>query len=58
MPTLQDTFSTGYHRKAKKIIKDLSHSSNGLFTLRPSGRQRQYRYIKAGPKSLKSSFHL
>jgi hypothetical protein len=26
LPVLQDIYSTGCHRKAKKIMKDLSHS--------------------------------
>ena len=32
LPALQDTYSTRCHRKAKKIIKDINHLSDGLFT--------------------------
>ena len=32
LPALQDTYSTGCHRKAKKIIKDINYPSHGLFT--------------------------
>ena len=45
-------------RKAKKIIKDLSLPSHGLFTPLPSRRVRQYRYIKAGTERLINSFSL
>jgi hypothetical protein len=54
-PALQDIISTQCHRKAKKIIKYLSHPSQVLFTLLPS-RWRQYRCFKAGTKRLRSSF--
>ena len=50
-----DIYSTWCHRKAKKIIKDLSY---GRFTLLPSRRQRPYRCIKAGTERLKNSFYL
>jgi hypothetical protein len=43
LPALQDIYSTRCHRKAKKVIKDLSHPSHGLFTSLPSRRRRQYR---------------
>jgi gmma-aminobutyric acid receptor subunit gamma len=35
LPALQDTYTTRCHRKAKKIIKDINHSSHYLFTLLP-----------------------
>jgi hypothetical protein len=48
VPALQDNYSTLCHRKAKKIIKDLSHLSHSLLNLLPSRRWRQYRCITAG----------
>ncbi|XP_024276338.1 uncharacterized protein LOC112250426 isoform X2 [Oncorhynchus tshawytscha] len=36
LSALQDFYSTRCHRKAKKIIKDLSHLSHGLFDPLPS----------------------
>jgi hypothetical protein len=45
---LQNIYSTRCHRKAKKIIKDLSYPKHGLFTPLPSRRQRPYMCIKAG----------
>jgi pantothenate kinase type III len=32
LPALQDTYSTRYHSKAKKIIKKINHPRHGLFT--------------------------
>ena len=58
LPALQDIYSTRCHRKAKKIIKDLSHPSHGLFTPLPSKRRGQYRCIKAESERLKNSFSL
>jgi gmma-aminobutyric acid receptor subunit gamma/deltex-like protein len=46
------------HRKVKKIIKALSHPSQGLFIPLPSRGRRQYRCIKAGTERLKNSFYL
>ena len=43
LPSLQDTYSTQCHRKAKKIIKDNNHPSHCLFTPLTSRRQGQYR---------------
>jgi hypothetical protein len=57
MPALQDIYSTRCHRMAKKIIKDLSHPSHGLFTTLPCRRRRQYRCIKAGTERLMNSFY-
>ena len=57
-PTLQDTYSTRCHRKAKQIIKDNNHPSHCLFTPLSSRRRGQYRCIKAGPERLKNSFYL
>jgi hypothetical protein len=39
--SLQDIYSTQCHRKAKKIIKDLSYPSHDLFTRLPSRRWKQ-----------------
>ncbi|KAK6302769.1 hypothetical protein J4Q44_G00271240 [Coregonus suidteri] len=39
LPALQDIYSTRCHRKAKKIINDLSHPSHGLFTPLSSRRR-------------------
>ena len=47
LPAIDDTYSTQCHRMAKKIIKDNNHPSHCLFTLLPSRRRGQYRYIKA-----------
>jgi hypothetical protein len=57
LPALQDTYSTRFHRKAKKI-KDNNHPSHCLFTPLPSRRRGQYRCIKAGTERLKNSFYL
>jgi predicted nucleic acid-binding protein len=54
LPAIQDIYSTRYHKKAKKIIKDVSHPSHSLFTPLPSRRWRQYRRIKAGTERLKN----
>jgi hypothetical protein len=44
-PALQDIWSSQYstqcHRKAKKIMENLSHLSHGLFTPQPCRRRRQ-----------------
>jgi hypothetical protein len=32
LPILQDTYGTRCHRNGKKIIKDINHPSQGLFT--------------------------
>ena len=58
LPTLQDTYSTQCHRKAKKIIKAINHPNHCLFTLLSSRRRSQYRCIKAGTERLKNSFYL
>ena len=47
LPALQDTYTTGCHRKAIKIIKDNNHPSFCLFTPLSSRRRGQYRCIKA-----------
>jgi hypothetical protein len=57
-PTLQDTYTTRCHRKAKKIIKDINHPSHCLFTLLSSRMRGQNRCIKAGTERLKNSFYL
>jgi gmma-aminobutyric acid receptor subunit gamma len=46
LPALQDIYSTRCYRKAKKIIKDLSHPSHILFTQLPSRKRRRHRCIK------------
>ena len=58
LPALQGTYTTRYHRKAKKIIKDNNHPSHCLFTPLSSKRRGQYRCIKAGTERLKNSFYL
>ena len=58
LPAPQDTYSPRCHRKTRKIIKDITHSSHCLFTPLPSRRRGQYRCIKAGTKRLKNSFYL
>ena len=58
LPALQDTYSTQYHRKAKKIIKDNNHPSHCLYIPLPSRRRGQYRGIKAGTERLKNSYYL
>ena len=57
LPAPQDTCSTRYHRKDKKIIKD-NHPSHCLFTPLSSRRRGQYRCIQAGTERLKNSFYL
>jgi hypothetical protein len=42
----------------KKIIMDLSHPNQGMFTSLPSRRRRQYRCIKAGTKRLINGLYL
>jgi hypothetical protein len=58
LAVLQDAYSTRCHRKAKNIIKDINHSSHGMFNPLSSRRKGQYRCIKAGPERLKNSFYL
>ena len=58
LPSLQDTYSTQCHRKAKKIIKDNNQPSHCLFTPLSSRRRGHYRCIKAGTERLKNSFYL
>ena len=57
LPSLQDTYTTWCHRKAKKI-KDNNHPSHCLFTSLSSRRQGQYMCIKAGTERLENSFYL
>ena len=38
LPSLQDTYSTRCHGKAKNIIKDNNHPSHCLFNMLPSRR--------------------
>ena len=58
LPALHDTYTTRCYRKAIKIIKDNNHPSHCLFTPLSSGKQGQYRCIKAGTERLKNSFYL
>jgi hypothetical protein len=58
MPALQDTYCTQCHRKAKKIINNINHLTQGLFTLLSSRRRGQNRCTKAGTERLKNCFHL
>ena len=54
LPALQNMYSTRYHRKAKKIIKDNNHLSHCLFTLLSFRRRGQYRCSKEGTERLKT----
>jgi hypothetical protein len=56
LPAFQDIYSTRCHRKAKKLIKDLSHPSNSLFTLLIE--QTATGVSKTGTERLKNSFYL
>ena len=58
LPALQDNYSPRCHRKAKDIIKDLSHPIQDLFTQISSRWRGQYRCIKAGTNIQKNSFYL
>ena len=58
LSTLQDTYSTWWHREAIKITKDNNHPSHCLFTPLSSRKWGQYRCIKAGTERLKNSFHI
>jgi hypothetical protein len=56
LPALQDFYSTLCHRKAKKVIKGLSHPSHDLFTPLPSGRQKDSTGVsKLGPRDWKTA---
>ena len=57
-PALQNTYTTGCHRKAKKIIKNNNHPRHCLLTQLPSRRRSQCRCIKAWTEKLKNSFYL
>ena len=51
----QTSLQHRFHRKAKKIIKDINHPSYCLFTPLSSKRRGQYMSIKAGTERLKNS---
>jgi hypothetical protein len=46
LPAVQDTYSSRYHRKAKKIIKDNNHPRHYLLTPLPSRRQKLFFNLK------------
>ena len=59
LPALQDIYSNRYHRKTKKIIKDLGHPSQVPFP--PSTIQKEETVTgasKMGHKRLINSFYL
>ncbi len=49
LPNLQDIYSSRCRTRARRIISDLNHPNNGLFSLLPSGRR--YRQLKANRDS-------
>ena len=51
LPALQDIYSTQCHRKDKKIIKDLSHPSHGLFTRFHLKGRDSICTLKLGPRA-------
>ncbi|KAF7686206.1 hypothetical protein HF521_015568, partial [Silurus meridionalis] len=53
-PNLQDIYSTQCITRARKIVKDLGHPNNGLFSLLRSGKR--FRSLKANPKGMRRSF--
>jgi hypothetical protein len=56
-PALEHTYNTRCRRKAKKIIKDLSHTSHCPFSLLPLLRRMHYRSIMAKAVRLAKSFY-
>ncbi|KAI5103505.1 gastrula zinc finger protein XlCGF28.1-like [Silurus meridionalis] len=53
-PNLQDIYSTWCRTRARKIVKDLSHPNNGLFSLLRSGKR--FRSLKANTERMRRSF--
>ncbi|KAI5086515.1 gastrula zinc finger protein XlCGF28.1-like [Silurus meridionalis] len=56
LPDLQDIYSTRCRTRARKIVKDLSHPNNGLFSLLRSGKC--FRSLKANTERMRRSFFL
>ncbi|KAI5089395.1 gastrula zinc finger protein XlCGF28.1-like [Silurus meridionalis] len=54
LPNLQDIYSTRCRTRARKIMKDLSHPNNGLFSLLRSGKR--FCSLKANKERMKRSF--
>ncbi len=54
LPSLQDIYTGGCTRKARRIIKDSSHPSHRLLSLLPSGRR--FRSIRSRTSRLRDSF--
>ncbi|KAI5628338.1 gastrula zinc finger protein XlCGF28.1-like [Silurus asotus] len=54
LPDLQDIYSTRCRTRARKIVKDLSHPNNGLFSLLRSGKC--FRSLKANTERMRRTF--
>ncbi|KAI5103598.1 gastrula zinc finger protein XlCGF28.1-like [Silurus meridionalis] len=54
LPDLQDIYSTRCRTRARKIVKDLSHPNNGLFSLLCSGKR--FRSLNANTERMRRSF--
>ncbi|KAF7702949.1 hypothetical protein HF521_021956 [Silurus meridionalis] len=54
LPDLQDIYSTRCQTRARKIMKDLSHPNNGLFSLLRSGKR--FRSLKVNTERMRRSF--
>ncbi|KAI5090308.1 gastrula zinc finger protein XlCGF28.1-like [Silurus meridionalis] len=54
LPDLQDIYSMRCRTRARKIVKDLSHPNNGLFSLLRSGKR--FRSLKANTERMRRSF--
>ncbi|KAL0199448.1 hypothetical protein M9458_007988, partial [Cirrhinus mrigala] len=54
LPNLHSIYSRRCWTKARKIVKDLSHPNNGLFSLMRSGKR--FRSLKANTERLRRSF--
>ncbi|KAF7711447.1 hypothetical protein HF521_000458, partial [Silurus meridionalis] len=54
IPDLQDIYSTRCRTRARKIVKDLSHPNNGLFSLLRLGKR--FRSLKANTDRMRRSF--
>lgn len=56
LPDLQSIYSNQCWTKAKKIVKNLSHPNNGLFSLLQSGKR--FHPLKANTKRMRRCFFL
>ncbi|GAA6088507.1 uncharacterized protein LOC109141784, partial [Tachysurus ichikawai] len=54
LPDLKDIYSTWCRTRARKIVKDLRHPNNGLFSLLRSGKR--IRSLKANTERMRRSF--